>query len=126
MVVGGRPVLGNLDFWFSNVVVADDRGQMEAVSLNGWKDLPMELLLRIVLGDDRTVIVASGVCTGWRDAICTGLARLCLSWYSFIFHNNYTVSANGRLLKYVMQIYNVVLRIFFSRIMYEQWRRICS
>lgn len=120
MVVGGRPVLGNLDFWFSNLVVADDRGQMEAVSLNGWKDLPMELLLRIVLGDDRTVIVASGVCTGWRDAICTGLTRLCLSWYSFIFHNNYTVSANGRLLKYVMQIYNVVLRIFFSRIMYEQ------
>lgn len=46
-----------------------------------WKDLPMELLLRIVsLADDRTVIAASGVCTGWRDAICLGLTHLCLSW----------------------------------------------
>ncbi|KAL7262963.1 hypothetical protein ACSBR1_001182 [Camellia fascicularis] len=43
-----------------------------------WKDIPMELLLRIV--DDRTVIVASGVCTGWRDAICLGLTHLSLSW----------------------------------------------
>lgn len=47
-----------------------------------WKDIPMELLLRIVsLVDDRSVIVASGVCSGWRDAICWGLTRLSLSWY---------------------------------------------
>ncbi|XAR62885.1 hypothetical protein NMG60_11017802 [Bertholletia excelsa] len=46
-----------------------------------WKDIPMELLLRIVsLVDDRTVIVASGVCSGWRDAICWGLTQLSLSW----------------------------------------------
>ncbi|KAI7980603.1 F-box protein SKP2A [Camellia lanceoleosa] len=32
-----------------------------------WKDIPMELLLRIVsLGDDQTVIVAAGVWSGWR------------------------------------------------------------
>ncbi|CAK9153994.1 unnamed protein product [Ilex paraguariensis] len=46
-----------------------------------WKDIPMELLLRIVsLVDDRTVIVASGVCSGWRDAICWGLTHLSFSW----------------------------------------------
>ncbi|KAH0683379.1 hypothetical protein KY290_021965 [Solanum tuberosum] len=46
-----------------------------------WKDIPMELLLRIAsLVDDRTVIVASGVCSGWRDAISWGLTRLSLSW----------------------------------------------
>ncbi|KAM7507818.1 hypothetical protein LguiA_018271 [Lonicera macranthoides] len=46
-----------------------------------WKDIPMELLLRIVsLVDDQTVIVASGVCSGWRDAICWGLTHLSLSW----------------------------------------------
>ncbi|KAK2975927.1 hypothetical protein RJ640_007405 [Escallonia rubra] len=49
--------------------------------ITDWKDIPMELLLRIVsLVDDRTVIVASGVCSGWRDAICLGLTRLSLSW----------------------------------------------
>ncbi|KAL0432250.1 UNVERIFIED_CONTAM: F-box protein SKP2A [Sesamum latifolium] len=41
----------------------------------------MELLLRILsLVDDRTVIVASGVCHGWRDAISWGLTHLSLSW----------------------------------------------
>ncbi|KAG6602148.1 F-box protein SKP2A, partial [Cucurbita argyrosperma subsp. sororia] len=46
-----------------------------------WKDIPMELLLQIIsLVDDRTVIVASGVCRGWRDAICFGLLHLSLSW----------------------------------------------
>ncbi|XP_022749178.1 F-box protein SKP2A-like isoform X1 [Durio zibethinus] len=55
--------------------------KMEGVVITKWKDIPMELLLRIVsLVDDRTVIVASGVCCGWRDAICLGLTQLCLSW----------------------------------------------
>lgn len=47
-----------------------------------WKDLPMELLLRIIslVGDDRIVIVASGVCTGWRDTLGWGVASLSLSW----------------------------------------------
>ncbi|KAL0365926.1 UNVERIFIED_CONTAM: F-box protein SKP2A [Sesamum radiatum] len=46
-----------------------------------WKDIPVELLLRILsLVDDRAVIVASGVCHGWRDAISWGLTHLSLSW----------------------------------------------
>ncbi|GFY96537.1 F-box/RNI-like superfamily protein [Actinidia rufa] len=46
-----------------------------------WKDIPMELLLRIVsLVDDRMAIIASGVCSGWRDAICWGLTQLSLTW----------------------------------------------
>ncbi|KAH6782593.1 F-box/RNI-like superfamily protein [Perilla frutescens var. hirtella] len=46
-----------------------------------WKDIPVELLLRILsLVDDQTVIVASGVCHGWRDAISWGLTHLSLSW----------------------------------------------
>lgn len=47
-----------------------------------WKDIPLELLLRIVslVDDDRIVIGASGVCSGWRDAISWGLNRLNLSW----------------------------------------------
>ncbi|PSS31747.1 F-box protein like [Actinidia chinensis var. chinensis] len=49
-------------------------------AITEWKDIPMELLLRIVsLVDDRTVIVVSGVCSGWRDAICWGLTQLSLS-----------------------------------------------
>ena len=37
-------------------------------SLTDWKD---QLLLRImsIVGDDRMVIVASGVSTGWRDVL---------------------------------------------------------
>lgn len=47
-----------------------------------WKDIPVELLMQILsLVDDQTVIIASGVCRGWRDAIYFGLARLSLSWY---------------------------------------------
>lgn len=59
---------------------------MKGVVITEWKDIPMELLLRIVsLVDDRTMIVASGVCSGWRDAICLGLTHLCLSWYVVSF-----------------------------------------
>ncbi|KAJ8762789.1 hypothetical protein K2173_022918 [Erythroxylum novogranatense] len=55
--------------------------KMEGVVITEWKDIPMELLLRILsLVDDRTVIMASEVCSGWRDAICLGLTHLCLSW----------------------------------------------
>ncbi|KAF5749087.1 hypothetical protein HS088_TW04G01049 [Tripterygium wilfordii] len=61
---------------------ASDRGvKMEGVVITEWKDIPMELLLRIVsLVDDRTVIMVSGVCCGWRDAMCLGLTQLSLSW----------------------------------------------
>ncbi|GMY06573.1 F-box protein SKP2B [Fagus crenata] len=55
--------------------------KMECGAITEWKDIPMELLLQIAsLVDDRTVIVASGVCRGWRDAICLGLTHLSLSW----------------------------------------------
>ncbi|KAK8552319.1 hypothetical protein V6N13_120729 [Hibiscus sabdariffa] len=55
--------------------------KMKGAVITEWKDIPMELLLRIVsLVDDRTAIVASGVCCGWRDAICLGLTQLSLSW----------------------------------------------
>ncbi|KAE8683446.1 F-box protein SKP2B [Hibiscus syriacus] len=68
------------------MMVAAGHDGVKGVKMNGvgiaeWKDIPLELLLRIVmLVDDRTAIVASGVCSGWRDAICFGLTRLCLSW----------------------------------------------
>ncbi|KAI5597470.1 hypothetical protein POPTR_002G074700v4 [Populus trichocarpa] len=55
--------------------------EIEGLVITEWKDIPMKLLLRIVsLVDDRTLIMASGVCSGWRDAICSGLTHLCLSW----------------------------------------------
>lgn len=51
--------------------------------ITDWKDIPMELLLQIVslVADDQTVIIASGVCRGWRDSICRGVTHLSLSWY---------------------------------------------
>lgn len=46
-----------------------------------WQDLPMELLVQILaLVDHRTVIVACGVCTGWRDAMRFGISELSFSW----------------------------------------------
>ncbi|KAJ0757053.1 putative F-box domain, leucine-rich repeat domain superfamily, F-box-like domain superfamily [Helianthus annuus] len=47
-----------------------------------WQDILPELLMKIVsLLDDHTVIVAAGVCSGWRNAICTQLTHISLSWY---------------------------------------------
>ncbi|CAN6341962.1 unnamed protein product [Urochloa humidicola] len=86
-MVSGRP--GELDSWFKSLMVSSSSqmGQSECgggplPTLSGWKDLPVELLLRIIstVGDDRMVIVASGVCTGWRDALGWGVTRLSLSW----------------------------------------------
>ncbi|XP_072999294.1 F-box protein SKP2A isoform X1 [Typha latifolia] len=82
-MVSLRPETGGLDVWFQNLMVSSERGKMEGAGpiMEGWKDLPMELLLRIIsLVDDRMVIVASGVCTGWRDALCLGATNLSLSW----------------------------------------------
>ncbi|XP_074280218.1 F-box protein SKP2A-like [Silene latifolia] len=72
----------DLDSSFKKLMVfgggGDTLGREMAVN---WKDIPMELLLRILtLVDDKTVIRVSGVCSGWREAICLGLTRLCLSW----------------------------------------------
>ncbi|CAI9266645.1 unnamed protein product [Lactuca saligna] len=66
-----------LNMYFNNMMVLGSVGRV----ITEWKDIPMELLMRIVsLLDDRTVIVASGVCSGWRDAICWGLTQFSLSW----------------------------------------------
>ncbi|XP_008810900.1 F-box protein SKP2A-like [Phoenix dactylifera] len=82
MVSGGLGS-GDLDAWFQNLIVSGGgkKSGGVAAAMAGWKDIPMELLLRIIsLVDDRMVIVASGVCTGWRDALCLGLTNLSLSW----------------------------------------------
>ncbi|KAG7659848.1 Leucine-rich repeat cysteine-containing subtype [Arabidopsis suecica] len=55
--------------------------KMEGVLISEWKDIPVELLMKILnLVDDRTVIIASCICSGWRDAVSLGLTRLSLSW----------------------------------------------
>lgn len=60
--------------------------KMEGGVITEWKDIPVELLMQILaLVDDQTVISASAVCRGWRDAICFALTRLSLSWYFFFF-----------------------------------------
>ncbi|CAH8356207.1 unnamed protein product [Eruca vesicaria subsp. sativa] len=59
-----------------------EKMKMEGIVMTEWKDIPVELLMRILnlVDDDRTVIIASGVCSGWRDAVSFGLTRLSLSW----------------------------------------------
>ncbi|KAJ0571670.1 putative F-box domain-containing protein [Helianthus annuus] len=48
--------------------------------ITDWSEIPVELLMRVVSSlDDRTVVVASAVCCGWRDAICWGLTRISFS-----------------------------------------------
>jgi len=79
---------GDLDLCFEKLMMVFGGGGIGGGKMGGgrviteWKDIPMELLLRIVslVDDDRTVIVASGVCSGWRDAICWGHTHLSLSW----------------------------------------------
>ncbi|CAK9187714.1 unnamed protein product [Ilex paraguariensis] len=72
----------DLDECFERQMVFGGGGKMGGGGvITEWKDIPMELLLRIVsLVDDRTVIVTSGVCSGWKDAICWGLNYLSLCW----------------------------------------------
>jgi F-box and leucine-rich repeat protein 1 (S-phase kinase-associated protein 2) len=83
-MVSGRPLTGGLDMWFQTLIVSCDKGRSDKVGpiLSGWKDLPLELLTRIVslVDDPRMIIVASGVCTGWRDALCLGVTDLSFSW----------------------------------------------
>ncbi|KAL9250350.1 F-box protein SKP2B-like protein [Drosera capensis] len=75
-----------LDLCFKKLMVygasvGAEVGNMEVEVICEWKDLPMELLLRILsLLDDQSVIRASGVCSAWRDAIFLGQTHLCLSW----------------------------------------------
>ncbi|KAF5809439.1 putative F-box domain, leucine-rich repeat domain superfamily, F-box-like domain superfamily [Helianthus annuus] len=46
-----------------------------------WEEIQLELLMKIVsFMDDRTVIVASGICSRWRNVICSELTRISLSW----------------------------------------------
>uniref|UniRef100_A0A8R7PVV9 F-box/LRR-repeat protein 15-like leucin rich repeat domain-containing protein n=1 Tax=Triticum urartu TaxID=4572 RepID=A0A8R7PVV9_TRIUA len=87
-MVNAQMVSGYLDNSFNALMVSGggESGQTQNggtdTTLSGWKDLPMELLLRIisVAGDDRMAIVASGVCTGWRDALGWGATSLSFSW----------------------------------------------
>lgn len=92
-MVSGRSANGELDACFRSLMlsISSGRGQAEGggamPTLSGWKDLPIELLLRImsIIGDDRMLVVASGVCTGWRDALGWGLTNLSLSrWARFL------------------------------------------
>lgn len=75
---------GGLNLSFEKLMVFGENMNQSGVGLriSEWKDIPVELLMRILcLVDDRTVVVVSGVCHGWRDAISWGLSRLSLSWY---------------------------------------------
>ena len=70
---------------------------MEAGVISEWKDIPVELLMQILsLVDDQTVLTASEVCRGWRDAISFGLTRLSLSWYMFFLLLYFGGSENKR------------------------------
>ncbi|KAK6115614.1 hypothetical protein DH2020_007883 [Rehmannia glutinosa] len=80
-------ILGSVENTMNNNNHTNCGGEMKVNSsglglgISEWKDIPVELLLRILsLVDDRTVIVASGVCHGWREAISWGLIHLSLSW----------------------------------------------
>uniref|UniRef100_A0A0E0CB56 F-box/LRR-repeat protein 15-like leucin rich repeat domain-containing protein n=1 Tax=Oryza meridionalis TaxID=40149 RepID=A0A0E0CB56_9ORYZ len=85
---GEQLMSGELDNSFNALMVSGEGESGQAhhegtgTTLLGWKDLPMELLLRILsmAGDDRMVIVGSGVCTGWRDTLEWGVTNLSLSW----------------------------------------------
>lgn len=58
----------------------DDPKQTDSAECK-WQDMPMELLVRILaLVDDRTVVLATGVCTGWRDSISAGITELSFAW----------------------------------------------
>lgn len=88
IMLGRSPESGDLDIWFKRLIVSGGGGKMEGAGdvMTGWKDLPMELLLRVLSPvDDRTVIVASDVCTSWRDALRLGITSISLSWYAFLF-----------------------------------------
>ncbi|KAL2318380.1 hypothetical protein Fmac_032256 [Flemingia macrophylla] len=84
-----------LNLSFEKLMMASDGGDIRAKGVNleagvitEWKDIPVELLMQILsLVDDPTVIMASEVCRGWREAICFALTRLSLSWCSKNMNN---------------------------------------
>ncbi|CAD5178631.1 unnamed protein product [Musa acuminata subsp. malaccensis] len=85
-MLGRSSESGDLDIWFKRLIVSGGGGKMEGAGdvMTGWKDLPMELLLRVLSPvDDRTVIVASDVCTSWRDALRLGITSISLSWCKY-------------------------------------------
>ncbi|XP_076887252.1 F-box protein SKP2A-like [Bidens hawaiensis] len=72
---------GELEVCFERLMMAGGGRMGGRRVVIDWSEIPAELLLRVVsLLDDRTVIVASAVCCGWRDAICWGLTHISLSW----------------------------------------------
>ncbi|KAF7816766.1 F-box protein SKP2A-like [Senna tora] len=90
-------LLGEGQFWGQLTALKRNGGgasgngrgvKMEAGVITEWKDIPVELLMQILsLAGDQAVITASGVCRGWRDAICFALNRLSLSWCSKNMNN---------------------------------------
>lgn len=85
--MAGKENLRNevLNLSFEKLMMARENSGKEAnmkgVGITEWKDIPVELLMQILsLVDDKTVLIASAVCRGWREAICFGLTRLSLSW----------------------------------------------
>ncbi len=61
-------------------VVDEAGGVLEKVE-ERWHELPPELLVQILaLVDHRTVVVATGVCSSWRQSISTGIHELSFSW----------------------------------------------
>ncbi|KAJ3678067.1 hypothetical protein LUZ60_001870 [Juncus effusus] len=82
-MVAGKSITGGLDIWFETLMVSSsERGRSDKAVMSGWKDLPLELLMRIVslIDDPRIFIVASGVCTGWRDSLGLAVTNLSFSW----------------------------------------------
>lgn len=106
MVGKENPRAEDLNLCFEKLMMPGSGGgrkvKMEAGATTEWKDIPMELLLQIVsIVDDKTVIVATGVCRGWREAICMGRTHLSLSWYMFCFLLSLSLlSLQGRFLKF--------------------------
>lgn len=86
MVVENKFKAEDLNLCFEKLMMprggSDGKAKMECGVITEWKDIPMELLLRILslIDDHHMIIVASGVCSGWRDAISLGVTHLSLVW----------------------------------------------
>lgn len=96
-----------------------EKMKMEGVVISEWKDIPVELLMRILtLVDDRSVIIASGICSGWRDAISLGLTRLSLSWYVSSFFFFFFSSFDSVSLFVWLCLYVIVYSVWIRRYLY--------
>jgi hypothetical protein len=89
------------------------KGGDVSVMITEWKDIPVELLMKILsLLDDQMVITASHVCHGWRDAISFGLTRLSLSWYIYTI-SLYTCSVFFSFLFLMFSLLNIAIIYYY-------------